>query len=77
MTQNELQASLARIQGNPLLQQQIKAAASADQQLFTEIARRAGLRIQKTDLDPIRLTGDELETMASGAHSPVVTVAIC
>ena len=77
MAQNELQASLARIQGNPLHQQQIKAAASADQQLFTKIARRAGLRTPKTHLDPFRLTGDELETMASGAHSPVVTVAIC
>ena len=76
MTQNEFQASLAGIQGNPLLQQQIKAAASADQQL-SEIAIGAGLRIPKTDSDPIRLTGDELETMASGAHSPVVTVAIC
>jgi hypothetical protein len=77
MTQNELQASLASIQGNPLLQQQIKVAASDNQQLFTEIVRRAGLPTPNTDQDPFRLTGVELETMASGAHSPVVTVAIC
>ena len=51
--------------------------ASADQQLFTEIPRNAELTILKNDRDSVRLTGDELETMASGAHSPVETVASC
>ena len=74
MSEEQLKAFIAKVQGDTSLQEKLKAASDADE--VVAIAKAAGFVISAEDIQSMQsateLSDDELEGVAGGGYMPTI-----